>query len=76
MGMVAILARDQDEVNKLQFHHFLKDQYEIWLWLAQWFLSGRRLKSFLYVSLCGKTSDPRWACSSSIVSRAARLVFS
>ena len=37
-------SRDQDRLNKLSYPHPIKAPYEIWIWLAQWFL-GRCLKS-------------------------------
>ena len=45
MAMVAILVMDQDHLSKLSFPHHTEAPYEIWLWLAQWFLRRRCLKS-------------------------------
>ena len=36
---------DQDHLSKLSFPHPIEAPYEIWLWLAQWFLRRRCLKS-------------------------------
>ena len=36
---------DQDHLNKISFPHPIEAPYEIWLWLAQWFLRRRCLKS-------------------------------
>ena len=36
---------DQDYFNKLSFPHPIQAPYEIWLWLVQWFLGRRCLKS-------------------------------
>ena len=36
---------DQDHLSKFVFPHNIEAQYEIWLWLAQWFLRRRCLKS-------------------------------
>ena len=44
MGMAAILVSDQDHLSKLSFPHPIEAPYEIWLWLAQWFLRRRCLK--------------------------------
>ena len=45
MGVVAIFrSQDGDNLNKLSFPHPIEAPYEIWLWLAKWFLR-RCLKS-------------------------------
>ena len=36
---------DQDHLSKFLFPHNIEAPYEIWLWLAQWFLRRRCLKS-------------------------------
>ena len=36
---------DQEHLSKLSFPHPIEAPYEIWLWLAQWFLRRRCLKS-------------------------------
>ena len=36
---------DQDHLSKLLFPHPIEGPYKIWLWLAQWFLRWRCLKS-------------------------------
>ena len=36
---------DQDHLSKFLFPHNIDAPYEIWLWLAQWFLRRRCLKS-------------------------------
>ena len=45
MGMALSWLCDQDRLNKLSFPHPIEAPYEIWLWLAQWFLRRRCLKS-------------------------------
>ena len=36
---------DQEHLSKISFRHPIEAPYEIWLWLAQWFLRRRCLKS-------------------------------
>ena len=44
MDMAAILVMWPDHLNNLSFPHPTEDLYEIWIWLAQWFLGRRCLK--------------------------------
>ena len=44
MGMATILVMWPEPLNKVSFPHPIDGPYEIWLWLAQWFLR-RCLKS-------------------------------
>ena len=45
MGMVAILVMWPGPLSKHLFPHPIEAPYEIWIWLAQWFLRRRCLKS-------------------------------
>ena len=45
MGMAAILVMWPGPFEQLSFPHPIEAPYEIWLWLAQWFLRRRCLKS-------------------------------
>ena len=68
MGMAAILVMWPGPFEQLSFPHPIEAPYEIWLWLAQWFLKRRCLKecgpqrtmteAYLSYKL---TSEFRWA---------------
>ena len=45
MGMVAILVRWPGPFEQTFVPHSIEAPYEIWFWLAQWFLRKRCLKS-------------------------------
>ena len=45
MGMAAILVMWPGPSEQLSFSYPIEAPYEIWLWLAQWFLRRRCLKS-------------------------------
>ena len=52
---------DQDHLSKFLFPHNIEAPYEIWLWLAQWFLRRRCLKS---VDDDGRRRRPTYPISS------------